>query len=223
MIPIDKLIRSRRRTIGMIIMPDGTLIVRAPLRTSMRTIQKTIESNAGWISKHRQKVRENAQKWPSHKYLPGEKFLYLGDEYELVFVRNVDKPLTFNGNQFNLDAKYADLARELLRKWYKKEALRILNERIKLYARQMGIDYSNLKITGAERRWGSCSPAGNICFSFRLIMAPLAVIDYVVVHELVHIQEKNHSSRFYDKVKSIIPNYKEQRRWLRKNQRHLSL
>ncbi len=87
----------------------------------------------------------------------------------------------------------------------------------------MGIDYSNLRITNAQRRWGSCSPSGNICFSLRLVMAPLPVIDYVVVHELVHIREKNHSPRFWNAVKAIIPDYKDHKAWLRKNQYRLAL
>ncbi len=222
MIPIDKLVRSRRRTIGMIIMPDGTLVVRAPLRASLRLIQQTVEKHTQWIIKHKQKALEISLKSPPRKYLPGEKFLYLGQEYELVNVQRADKTLTFDGTRFILGTRVVN-TREAFRQWYKKEAVRILNERIKLYAKRMGIDYSNLRITGAERRWGSCSPSGNICFSLRLVMAPLPVIDYVVVHELVHVREKNHSSCFWNVVKAIIPNYKDYKVWLRKNQHRLSL
>ena len=221
-IPIDKLVRSRRRTIGMIIMPDGTLVVRAPLRASLRLIRQTVEKHAQWILKHKQKALENSLKSPPRSYLPGEKFLYLGQEYELVNGQNADKTLTFDGTRFVLGTRVVN-TRETFRYWYKREAIRILNERIKLYAKRMGIDYSNLRITGAERRWGSCSPSGNICFSLRLVMAPLPVIDYVVVHELVHIREKNHSTRFWDRVKAIIPDYKDHKAWLRKNQHLLSL
>jgi predicted metal-dependent hydrolase len=223
MIPIDKLVRSRRKTIGMIIMPDGNLVVRAPLRASLRLIQQTVDKNAGWIQKHRQKMQENVLKFSDHRYLPGEKFLFLGIEYPLMITPGSDAPLKLDGTKFILDSAHAQNARELFHRWYKKSALHILNERIKFYAGQMGVDYSNLKITRAERRWGSCSPSGNICLSLRLVMAPLPVIDYVVVHELVHILEKNHSTRFYDKVKAVIPNYKDHRRWLRKNQPLMSL
>lgn len=221
-VKIDRLIRSRRRTIGMIIMPDSTLVVRAPLRASLRLIQQTVEKHTQWILKHKQKASEYFLKSPPRKYLPGEKFLYLGQEYELVNGQNADRTLTFDGKHFILGTRVVS-HREAFRQWYKREAIRILNERIKLYAKQMGIDYSNLRITSAERRWGSCSPNGSICFSLRLVMAPLPVIDYVVVHELVHIREKNHSSGFWNTVKAIIPDYKDHKTWLRKNQYRLSL
>jgi hypothetical protein len=207
----------------MIIMPDGTLVVRAPLRASLRIIQQTVEKHTQWILKHKQKALENSLKSPPRKYLPGEKFLYLGQEYELTVARESDKFLTFDGTHFILGARYAENAREVVGRWYKKEAIRILNERVKLYAKQMGIDYSKLRITNAERRWGSCSPNGHICFSLRLVMAPLPVIDYVVMHELVHIQVKNHSRDFWNRVKTIIPDYKDRKSWLRKNQHLLSL
>ena len=223
MIPINKLIRSRRRTIGMIIMPDGSLVVRAPLRASLRSIQQTIDKHARWILTHEQKALENSLKSPPRKYLHGEKFLYLGQEHELIESDNISKPLEFDGTHFILGARYIKNAREVFHQWYKKEAIRILNERIKLYTKRMGIDYSNLRITNAERRWGSCSPNGHICFSLRLVMVPLPVIDYIVVHELVHIREKNHSSRFWDAVKAVVPDYKDHKVWLRKNQYRLSL
>ncbi|MCS7122892.1 MAG: M48 family metallopeptidase, partial [Candidatus Micrarchaeota archaeon] len=77
--------------------------------------------------------------------------------------------------------------------------------------------YNRVRITNARRRWGSCSSSNNLNFSWRLIMAPLEVIDYVVVHELVHTRIKNHSKAFWRMVEAVMPDYDRQRRWLREN------
>jgi predicted metal-dependent hydrolase len=222
-VSIDKLIRSGRKTIGMIIMPDGTLVVRAPVRASLRSIQQTVDKNTPWILRNKQKALDTAAKKPPRKYLPGEKFLFLGKEYELVLSSNNDTPVKLDTNRLIINSSYSKNAREIIYSWYEKQAVRVLNERIELYSKKMGTDYSKMRITHAERRWGSCNAKGNICFSFRLVMAQVPVIDYVVAHELVHIKEKNHSRKFWDKVQAVMPDYKEHKRWLRINQYLLSL
>jgi hypothetical protein len=79
------------------------------------------------------------------------------------------------------------------------------------------ITFNRFGITNAQKRWGSCNAKGNIFFSYRLIMAPFAVVDYVVVHELVHIKEKNHSHKFWNSVMNILPDYRKHRQWLKEN------
>lgn len=101
--------------------------------------------------------------------------------------------------------------------WYTVQAKPVITERVKEYAANYGFIYRQVKITDAQTRWGSCSPSGSLNFSWRLVMAPIRVIDYVVVHELVHLNEKNHSGRFWDNVKAILPDYTQQVQWLKTN------
>ncbi|MDO9303429.1 MAG: M48 family metallopeptidase, partial [Anaerolineales bacterium] len=102
-------------------------------------------------------------------------------------------------------------------RWYKERALEIISERVKQYSQQYNFAPKQVKISSAKTRWGSCSPNGALNFTWRLVMAPLAVIDYVVAHELVHLRVKDHSSKFWKTVESIYPDYKKQRKWLREN------
>jgi len=101
--------------------------------------------------------------------------------------------------------------------WYKERAYEKISERVQWYALKNGFQYNKIKITQAQKRWGSCSSKGNLNFSWRLIMAPLPVVDYVVVHELAHLVEKNHSKAFWSKVKMLMTDYQKQQEWLKRN------
>ena len=104
---------------------------------------------------------------------------------------------------------------EKTKKITKQEAEEIISSRVKYYSQKENIEYKKIKITSAKNRWGSCSFKNNINFSMRLAMAPMEVIDYVVIHELCHIKEKNHSRKFWNEVLKIMPNYKQNEKWLK--------
>jgi len=107
---------------------------------------------------------------------------------------------------FYLSENYREKAREVFISWYKKEAKKILTERVEFYSKSTGLKPNSVKITSAQKRLGSCSSKGNLNFSWRLVMLPIRVIDYVVVHELAHLEEHNHSKNFWTKVKTIMRN-----------------
>jgi predicted metal-dependent hydrolase len=107
--------------------------------------------------------------------------------------------------------------------WYRAQARRLISERVKHYAARNGFAYKRVSITRAKTRWGSCGSGGTLNFSWRLVLAPLEIIDYVVVHELAHLEVKNHSSVFWEKVEALMPDYKERRKWLKDNGQALSL
>ena len=98
---------------------------------------------------------------------------------------------------------------------YRREARRRIEERAAYFAEKMGVDYGRIAIKAAKTRWGSCSAKGNLNFHWKLILMPPAVLDYVVVHELAHRIEMNHSSRFWAQVERILPDYRERRKWLK--------
>ena len=108
-------------------------------------------------------------------------------------------------------------------KWYRARALQVLSERVNLLAARFGFRYEKLRITSARTRWGSCSSRGTLSFVWRLVMAPLEVIDYVVIHELTHLKIKNHSAQFWAEVARLMPAYKSSRDWLKKNGHFLTL
>jgi predicted metal-dependent hydrolase len=221
-IHIDEFIRSRRHTIGLQISSDGRLIVRAPLRTSLKEIQSFIAEKEDWILKTQLKVKERAINTRARSYSDGESYPFLGHNYILHIDDSGSRPLQFD-NAFYLSQKLQPKAEKLFRDWYRKQALSLISLRVELFAEKFGLRYSKVGISNARRRWGSCSPKGNLNFSWRLAMAPVVVIDYVVIHELAHLLVKNHSSHFWKKVEEMMPDYKVYRKWLRDNESNLAL
>lgn len=100
---------------------------------------------------------------------------------------------------------------------YKEKAFSIFHERCRLYSVRIGVSYKNLALSNAKGRWGSCSAMGRLRLNWRLVMAPLEVIDYVIVHELAHLKELNHSQRFWAVVETALPSYRREKKWLKEN------
>ena len=219
-IPIDKLVRSRRKTVAIVIDRDGRLTVRAPLRLSSARIQEFVESHAGWIAKTLARLQA-APPPPAKHYREGETFLYLGKPYPLLLVPAQRPALTFDGASFRLAQSSLPGAAAAFERWYKQQARLFLSERVPALAGKHGFRYQKIRISSARTRWGSCSSLGTLSFTYRLIMAPAEVVDYVIVHELVHTQIHNHSKTFWNKVAERMPDYKSRLAWLKKNGKYL--
>jgi predicted metal-dependent hydrolase len=218
---IHEIRRTDRKTIAIQITEEGKVIVKAPLNASDEAIMRVVLKNKKWIESKIKEVfsRPRAGK---KEFVNGESFLYLGRPYKLYIVENQEEPLRFE-NGFFLSKKFLHCAREVFIAWYKEAALEIISQRVEFYAKMAGLKYGKIRITDAQRRWGSCSPNNNLNFSWRLIMAPLPAIDYVVVHELAHIEEKNHSKRFWRRVKALMPDYEKYHQWFKENGHLLKL
>jgi predicted metal-dependent hydrolase len=219
-IPIDRLIRSHRKTVAIVIERDGQLTVRAPLHLSVPRIQAFVESHADWIAKNRTRLQAAAPP-PVHRYADSETFLYLGHAYPLFLVPARHPDLVFDGASFRLAQSSLPKAEEAFVHWYKQQARRFLAERLSAIAGKHAFRYQKIRISSAHTRWGSCSSHGTLSFTYRLIMAPVEVVDYVVMHELVHTQIKNHSKTFWNKVGELMPDYKNRLAWLKKNGKFL--
>jgi predicted metal-dependent hydrolase len=215
-IEVNQLVRSKRRTIALIVKPDGSVIVRAPIRAPMTSIREFVKKNARWIEKKRAEAQA-VMRPESKRYVNGETFLFLGNEYPLKIVKGPTPSLELEDNTFKLADSAHKNAMLTFERWYRKEAARILKKRVEQYASHYGFQYKKVGVTSARTRWGSCSASGSLNFSWRLIMAPLDVVDYVIVHELVHTQIHNHSKQFWKRVGTIMPDYEERRKWLRRN------
>jgi predicted metal-dependent hydrolase len=216
--------RKRRKTISLHIKRDGRIVVYAPYHTPNLEIEKFVETKHPWIS-GKLLEREKTIKPAEKGFFPGEEFLYLGESYPLEIEDNLQQkhPLALSFGRFILNKSCIEKARHLFIEWYKEEARRKLPERVDYYSHRLQLFPIGVKITSAHSRWGSCSRDNRLCFSWRLVMAPLGVLDYVLIHELVHIKEKNHSDRFWNYLGSIIPDYKIHRRWLREHEQRMRL
>ncbi len=199
---IDEIIRSRRKTIALIVKADGSVIVRAPLTASNRRIMNFVNKQAQWILNTQEKVKNRAPLVPAKKFNTGEHFWYLGKTYPLQLVTKKSSALVLK-NDFILSQSAVPQAADSFKKWYQKQARAVISKRVDEIAKKHGFTYKQIRITSARTRWGSCSTRGSINFSWRLVMAPIDVIDYVVLHELVHTRIHNHSREFWAKVASI--------------------
>jgi len=214
------LIRSkkRRRTISLRIKEDGKIVIYAPHHTPKWEIEKFIKEKQIWIvNKISEKEKQIIE--AEKTFLSGERFLYLGEWYPLEIHEfdHKEPPLRLSFGKFILNKDHIEGARDLFIKWYKREAKEKIVGRIDYYSHRLHLFPRGIRITNARSRWGSCSRDNRLSFSWRIIMASLTVIDYILIHELVHIREKNHSKRFWTTLESILPDYRKHRLWLKEN------
>ncbi len=213
-----ELTRSRRRSISLQIADNGVLKVRAPFLMPEYLINRFVTAKSDWVTRQIKRLNNRPQKFEYHH---GASINYLGREYviRLGEHQNFDVVLTDALLLPELNARQAKI---LIHDWLRRRAVEHLNLRLRHFATKMQINYRALAISSARTRWGSCSANSSIRLNWRLICVPPEVIDYVVVHELAHIQQHNHSKKFWDIVESIIFNHGQHRRWL-KHHGHLLL
>ncbi len=212
---INKIIRSKRRTLSLQITADASLVIRAPQRASLAWIQEVVQEKLPWILEKQRQARRVYRPAVEPEFAAAEEFLYLGEAYKLQLGEFVGAPLNFNGRNFLLRADHQAGAKNYFISWYKRQARELLGQRVEHYAGQIRPNYASICITSARTRWGSCGPRGTLNFTWRLVMAPIRVIDYVVVHELVHLEQRNHSRKFWQRVEEILPRYRTERQWLK--------
>lgn len=215
------IIRSKRKTLAMEIRPDGTLVVRAPLRLPQKEIARFVQSHAAWVERKRKEMAARPQP-VRHAFLPGEAFRFLGQKCFLRYSGGKE-PVALKGDVLVVPALPREQLRSKIIAWYRAQARLVLKQRLDGWARKTGLCYSGLRITSAKTRWGSCTGKNVLSFPFFLVMAPPEVIDSVVVHELCHTRFHNHSSQFWQLVHSVLPDYDARHRWLMDNGLQLRL
>lgn len=218
---IQQLIRSRRKTIALIIQRDGALIVRAPLRAPEKTIRELVAAKADWI-RAKQAQLQAAPAPAQRKFQPGETLPFLGKYLPLVAAPPTRPLIHLAGDSIRLSSA-ASAPREAFTRWYKAQAAAYFEQRVAALAQHHRFQYTKLRITSARTRWGSCSSKGTLSFTWRLVMASPEVIDYVIIHELAHLKVRNHSEKFWALVATLMPGYKTHVQWLKKHGQSLEL
>ncbi len=217
-VQIDRIIRSNRRTISIQINESAELVVRAPRHANKQAIERAILKHIGWIIKTKKLMEKRLLEAKPKKFVDGERFWFLGNLYPLKIVKTQRRNIVFKENTFFMPQRNVKKGRYVFVNWYKNKAKEVISARAEIYSKIMQISYKKIRITNATKRWGSCSHKGkSLNFSWRLIMAPLEVVDYVVVHELAHIKEDNHQKGFWNIVSKIYPPYKKCQKWLKEN------
>lgn len=216
---------GRRRSIGIIVDPRRGVIVAAPRWVGQAQIDQVLKDKQAWIE---EKIALFASQ-PALKektFQDGETLAYLGKEYPLRH-----EPELIKGVHLRLDkiavspGSRADLRslKKIVRSWYYAEAGKVLAERIAVYAPKLAVNPRKVAVKEHRRQWGSCTRKGSLNFNWKLIMAPIEIVDYVVVHELSHLRHLNHSREFWRTVEAIVPDYKQRRKWLKTNGHKLEI
>lgn len=207
---------ARRRKLTITVERDRTVIVHAPEGTSDEKINQIVESKRQWIYEkigHPQKYRDLPHP-PGKELVSGESALYLGRQYRIEVVKTGLSEIKF-AQRFLIPAVQTSKRVEALREWYIGKAKEKIVPRVKHHARQLGVGVAGVKIVDNRYRWGSCTLNNNVNINWRLIKAPMFVVDYVIVHELAHLIEANHTPRFWNIVRAQAPTMEKAKAWLK--------
>lgn len=219
MIKPKEVIRTKRKSIVLIVKNSGDLIVRAPYAVSDSAIMAFVERKQKWIEKNCLAIKAFNKKYSPITISDNDVLVFLGKDY-IINISDVDQICIYENK---LLIPVNKNSKKFFVNWLKEKALMFLIERAEKYYKIMGVEPNKIKVTEAKTRWGSCSQNNNLNFAWRLVMCPIPVIDYVVVHELSHIEYKNHGKDFWIKVKTVLPNYKEQQDWLKANRKLIEI
>ncbi len=225
--------RRRRKTVGVTVRPDGSVQVHAPMRASLRSIRSVVEEFRPWIERKRRAALANVRRKRPRRFDDGETFPYLGGELTLRVVEAERHPVDAvvrAGDEVHVTVPVGlsvsnrrAVTRYALVRWLLCQAQEVFHRRHVLMSKRVGRAARRVVIKDMRSRWGSCGPSRRMSLNWRLIMAPLEVIDYVLVHELTHIFEDNHGKAFWRRVERAMPGFEPNRDWLKKNGAELEL
>ena len=199
-----RIIRSKRKTLSLTIDENAELVIRAPLRLSIKKIQDFINEKESWINRKQAIIQNQIKDVTSNQ----NKLLYLGSLFPININQSATKDLMFTGEEFIANSIEPNPLSLSIKKWYKKKFREIAIPRVTYFAEQHNLMVNQIRIKNQKTMWGSCSSKNNINLNYLLLMAPMKVIDYVIIHELVHTIHRNHSLDFWSLVESIMPDYK---------------
>lgn len=224
---------SRRRSLVISVNERAQVFVAAPHWMQKNEINDFIRQKAGWI-KRKLSEAEKYKSYLQEKIFDQDgEFLYLGKKYRIdLFVRNVKRvSVKFDGLRWLVfippglsDKARQDLIKKKMTQWYRAQAQEVLGGRIFYYSRIMGVAPKKIAVRTQKRVWGNCDyNTQTIHLNWQIVLSPLDVVDYIVVHELCHLLVPDHSQRFWKKVEKILPDYKQQVQWLKINALEMAL
>lgn len=226
--------KNMKRNISMTIKPLKPIRIVTGKTVPLRRIEEFIFEKRKWIMKHQAKFSEVANEYLKNDLSEGDQYLFLGAKKtfrvsptllkkSFVAIEGDFLQLYFPTNEWSAHLKQKNHldSRDLVLKFYRREAEKIILQRFQHWVAKSGLKPAGISFRNQKTRWGSCSSKGRINFNWRLVGAPIDVIDYVIVHELCHLEYMNHSDNFWSLVGMIYPNYQQAEQWLK--QHHYAL
>jgi predicted metal-dependent hydrolase len=202
---------QRRRTLGLTVDRAGDLIVHAPASAAEEELRRWVERKLLWIHRKLAQKKEMNRAARPPEFVSGESFYYLGKNFRLRVVDNSAVPLEMAGEWFLLRRDdCADGVRHF-RQWYLATGTPWLSNRVDAWAPRINVKPPRIRVGDLGFHWGSCGKKGTVYFNWRLLQLPVRLIDYVVVHELIHLIEHNHSRRFWQTIDRTLPDWRERK------------
>lgn len=217
---IVEVIRTQRKKTADVRVDDGAVSVVVPMKLTHDRISEILNSKRHWIN---QKIvmHRNAQPVSVKEFVSGESFSYLGRHYRLKVINGPYKPVKLMQGRLIVTVPNGEgesnMVRNALVRWYKQHAEQKLQEKLKRYATLVDVNPESVGVKSFKSRWGSCTSSGKIDFNWKIILAPNRIVDYVVVHELCHLKQHDHSTKFWKEVERVMPDYIECKKWLKDN------
>lgn len=215
-------VRSRRSTADIIIERDGSVLVRAPEWADDEQVNSLVASKHYWIFQSLAEWRDLNATRVLREYKNGEGFLYLGRAYRLLLVNDQEEPLLLRAGRFCMRRDLVErgevaAARRAFRDYFVARGLERISARVSYFAPKVGVAPRSVAVRDLGNRWASCSARGSLAFHWKCMMAPLTIIDYVVVHELCHFHHRDHTDAFWNEVDKVMPQFQERKDWLRQH------
>ncbi len=207
---------AKRKTLGLCVERDKSIVVYAPTGTEEEVIDDFVNRKRLWLFEKLHYSPKFTETPPATPFVSGKAIPYLGRNYKLEILEEAFEGVRFNHKFHIARVNLAD-APKLIESWYKVKAQEKIIPAAERYARQLGVSYDTISISDLKYSWGTCSPKNKLNFNWKLIKAPTFVLNYVVIHELAHLLELNHTDDFWNIVKVQMPNYLEAKEWLREN------
>ena len=217
----EVIVSKRRRTIGLEVHRDQRVVIRVPKGTPQQQVEAVVAEKANWIVKKLGRFAENPP-LPARQYQDGEIYQLLGEEYVLVVKQGKQARVVKQDQNFILTVPDPDDIEQktmTFKLWYRLQAITVFEERLAKchpMVEHLNVPYPDVYVREMKTRWGSCSGRSDrINLNTKLVQLPLELIDYVIVHELCHFVEHNHSSNYYAVLTSVMPDWSARRERLK--------
>ncbi len=215
--------RTNRRTVGIYLERDGSVLVKAPQAISNERIEKVVQSKRNWVYRAQARwAALNPQPVPK-EFVSGETVYFLGQPHRLDFRSDMQRSVERVGDVFALDRAKRGQAEALLKGFYRQEGLKRIPEMVAQHAKSMGVSPNQVRIQELGHRWGSCSEKGTLNFHWKALAVPVEALHYVVVHELAHLVHRDHSSKFWWLVEQELPGWQRHEQWLAEHGAQMTL
>jgi len=221
--------RSARRRSVSIEGRAGKVVLRAPMAVADSVLLTFLAQKADWVRRKIAEQQVSVNAVPTRIYEAGARVPFMDQELTLVIgmgstaaVKRVDNNLHVLLSSRSSQAREQQIKR-LVSRWYQQQALIVLTQKTQQLCQRMALVCTQVTIKATRSKWGHCTSAGAIQYNWQILLAPEAIVDYLVAHEVSHLRHHNHSAEFWALVASVCPDFKQQRQWLKQQSAHLAL